>query len=434
VKEHQLVPRTTTRWCSPLAASLVALTLAAALAACGNDGDSDTTDPTSTARAKPAAEIPGTPVGEQLHWVLDHLAPGGQPPTVDEINEHISAEFLHDVLPAATVITLFSQTVAERGGVDFARFAFDPRPEAAVAIVRTGTGEEAALFLEVEPQPPHRIEGLALDAAPAEPLATSGAHAGLFEVNGRQLFLSCVGHGEPTVILVGGLSSDWIAVQQPVSATTRVCSYDKPNVLGSRSEHAPTPRHAAGMADELATLLDAAAVPDPYVIVGHSNGGMVAQLFAAAHPDQIAGIVLVDSAHEDQDQRAADLARSQLPPAEADALVAGMTAILPRLIDPEQFDHTLSRDQLRASRTTSPLPAVPMAVLVHGLPLEEIPPELAELYEPMWEEMQREVAALVPGASYQVVADATHDIHGDRPDVVANTIAEIVAAARDRQN
>ena len=65
---------------------------------------------------------------------------------------------------------------------------------------------------------------------------------------------------------------------------------------------------------------------------------------------------------------------------------------------------------------------------------EDIPPELAEPYEPMWEKMQRQVAALVPGASYQVVADATHDIHGDRPDIVADTIVEIVAAARDRQN
>ena len=352
--------RTTTRRCSPLAASLVALTLTAAVAACGNDGDSsDTSNPTSTASAKPAAEIPETPVGEQLRWALDHLAPGGQPPTVDEINAHISAEFLRDVLPAETVITLFSQTVAERGGVDLARFAFDPRPEAAVAIVRTGTGEEAALFLEVEPQPPHRIEGLALDAAPAEPLATSGDHTGLFEVNGRHLFLSCVGRGEPTVVLVGGLSSDWTEVQEPVSATTRACSYDKPNVLGSRSEHAPTPRDAAGMAAELAALLDAAAVPDPYVIVGHSDGGMVAQLLAGAHPDQIAGIVLVDSAHEDQDRRAADLARSQLPPEEADALIAGMTAMLPRLVDPEQYDYARSRDQLRASRTTSPLPARP---------------------------------------------------------------------------
>jgi pimeloyl-ACP methyl ester carboxylesterase len=426
---------TTTRRCRPLAASLAALTLTAAVAACGNDGDSDDSSyQMSTASAQPEAEIPATPVGEQLRWALDDLAPGGQPPTVDEINEHISAEFLRDVMPAETVIALFGQTVTERGGVDFEGFAFTPRPEAAVAVVRTSTGEVGALFVEVEPRPPHRIEAIALDEAPAEPLATSGAHSGLFDVNGRQLFLSCVGDGEPTVVLVGGLSSDWTEVQQAVAATTRVCSYDKPNVLGSRSEHAPTPRDSAGMADELAALLDAAAVTGPYVLVGHSNGGMVAQLFAAAHPDQIAGIVLVDSAHEDQDRRAADLVRSQFPPEEAEALIAGMTAMPPRLIDPEQFDVTLSRDQLRTSRTTSPLPAVPMAVLVHGLPLEGVPPGLAELYEPIWHEMQRDVAAQVPGASYQVVADTTHDIHRDRPDVVANTVIDTVAAARDQQD
>jgi hypothetical protein len=111
-----------------------------------------------------------------------------------------------------------------------------------------------------------------------------------------------------------------------------------------------------------------------------------------------------------------------------------MTAMPPRLVDPEQFDHTLSRDQLRASRTTAPLPAVPMAVLVHGLPLENVPAELAELYEPLWQQMQRQVAVLVPDASYQVVADTTHDIHGDRPDVVATSIIDILAAARDQHD
>jgi pimeloyl-ACP methyl ester carboxylesterase len=438
------MPTTTTRRCGPLAASLVALTLTAALAACGDDDDrsdrSDTTnttdssDPTSTPIAAPAATIPDTPVGEQLRWALEHLAPGGQPPTVEEINEHVSAEFLRDVMPAETVIGIFGQTVAERGGLDFVEFAFEPRPEAGVAVVRTRSGEEAALFLKVESQPPHRIEAIEIDDVPAEPLATSGAHSGLFAVNGRQLFLSCVGDGEPSVVLVGGLTSDWTEVQQPASATTRVCSYDKPNVPGSRSEDAGTPRDSAGMAGELAALLEAAAVPDPYVIVGHSDGGMVAQLFAAAQPDRIAGIVIVDSAHEDQDLRAAELARSQLPPEEAEAVIAGMTAKLPRLVDREQLDYVLSRDQLRASRTTAPLPAVPMTVLVHDLPLEGVPPQLAEPYEPLWQEMQRQVAALVPGASYQVVVGTTHDIHGDRPDVVADAIIDIVAGARDQRD
>ena len=162
------------------------------------------------------------------------------------------------------------------------------------------------------------------------------------------------------------------------------------------------------MADELAALLDAAAVPAPYVVVGHSNGGMVAQLFAATHPDQIAGIVLVDSATEDQDRRAAELLRSQLPSDEAEAMIAAMTAMPPRLIDPEQFDHTTSREQLRASRTTTPLPTVPMTVLVHGLPLDNIPPHLAELYEPIWQDMQRQLAAIVPDSTY-------HDRRRHRP-------------------
>jgi hypothetical protein len=90
-----------TRRFSTLAASLVARILTAAVAACSNDGDSsDTSNPTSTSITYPADQIPATPVGDQLRWAFDHLAPGGQPPTVDKINEHISAEFLRDVLPA----------------------------------------------------------------------------------------------------------------------------------------------------------------------------------------------------------------------------------------------------------------------------------------------------------------------------------------------
>jgi pimeloyl-ACP methyl ester carboxylesterase len=104
-----------------------------------------------------------------------------------------------------------------------------------------------------------------------------------------------------------------------------------------------------------------------------------------------------------------------------------MTAMPPRLIDPEQFDHPTSREQLRASRTTAPLPTVPMTVLVHGQPLDNFPPDLAELYEPIWQDMQRKLAAIVPGTTYQVVAGTGHDIHHERPDLVADAINDIVA-------
>ena len=428
------MPTSTARACRALAAAGIALA-AATLAACGIDvSSSGDRKPTTTALAGPATAIPDTPVGEQLRWALDHLAPDAQPITVDDVNEHLSAELLRDVLPADAVVALFAQTVTERGGVRFERFAFDPRPQSAVALVHTSRGEQAALYLDVDAQRPHRIETIALDDAPAEPLTTSGSYAGLYEVNGRRLFLSCVGDSEPTVVLVGGLSIDWIDVQRPVSDTTRVCSYDKPNVLGSRSDDAPTPRDAAGMAAELAALVDTAAVPGPYVMVGHSNGGMVAQLFAGAHPNQVVGIVLVDSAHEDQDLRAAELARSQLPAEQAEALIAAMAAMPPRLIDPEQFDHPTSRDQLRASRTTAPLPDVPMTVLVHGRPLQDLPAGLAEPFEPIWQDLQRQLAATVPGADYQIVADTSHDIHSERPDIVADAIVDVVTAGRDAQH
>jgi pimeloyl-ACP methyl ester carboxylesterase len=70
-----------------------------------------------------------------------------------------------------------------------------------------------------------------------------------------------------------------------------------------------------------------------------------------------------------------------------------------------------------------------MAVLVHGLPLDNIPPQLAELYEPIWQDMQRQLAAIVPDFTYQIVAGTGHDIHHQRPDIVADTINDIVAAA-----
>ena len=103
------MPNPTIRPRHASAAALVALAVTA-LAACGdNDATSNepsTTTTTTTTVADPATEIPDTPVGEQLRWALDHLASDAQPLTVDEVKEHVSAEFLRDVFPADTVVAL----------------------------------------------------------------------------------------------------------------------------------------------------------------------------------------------------------------------------------------------------------------------------------------------------------------------------------------
>ena len=118
----------------------------------------------------------------------------------------------------------------------------------------------------------------------------------LIDVGGHRLHLNCTGTGSPTVVLepgAGGTSSDlgWIA--PAVAHDTRVCVYDRAG--RGWSEPADTPQDGAQIATDLHTLLHRGNVPGPYVMAGHSFGGLYALTFAARYPDEVAGMVLVDS-------------------------------------------------------------------------------------------------------------------------------------------
>ncbi|HSM46133.1 MAG TPA: alpha/beta hydrolase [Acidimicrobiia bacterium] len=118
----------------------------------------------------------------------------------------------------------------------------------------------------------------------------------LYDVGGHRLHLSCTGSGSPTVVLEpggGGMSSDLGLVTQAVARDTRVCVYDRAG--RGWSEPADTPHDATQVATDLHTLLDRGDVPGPYVLAGHSFGGLYTLTFAARYPDEIAGMVLVDS-------------------------------------------------------------------------------------------------------------------------------------------
>ncbi len=121
------------------------------------------------------------------------------------------------------------------------------------------------------------------------------------DVGGYKLNLDCSGEGSPTVILEGGVGAPamiWALVQPQVAPFTRVCSYDRAGY--GWSDSGPMPRTSARIAQELHTLLHNASVDPPYILVGHSFGGFDIRLFAASHPDEVAGVVLVDSSQEDQ--------------------------------------------------------------------------------------------------------------------------------------
>lgn len=124
--------------------------------------------------------------------------------------------------------------------------------------------------------------------------------------DGRSMYLDCRGSGSPTVILEAGhdnWSPAWTAVEPEIAKRTRVCSYDRAGL--GESDAGPKPRSAAAAVKDLELLLDRAHVAPPYVLVGHSAGGMYQRLFYAAHPDRVAGMVLVDTDEptDDADRR-----------------------------------------------------------------------------------------------------------------------------------
>ena len=124
----------------------------------------------------------------------------------------------------------------------------------------------------------------------------------LVDVGGHRLHLNCAGTGSPTVVIDAGLgdwSASWSSWVQPEAArTTRVCTYDRAGM--GYSEPGPLPRTAEHFAAELHTLLLRAGVPGPYVLVGHSAGGLPVRVFAHAYAADVAGVVLIESMHPAQ--------------------------------------------------------------------------------------------------------------------------------------
>ena len=119
----------------------------------------------------------------------------------------------------------------------------------------------------------------------------------LVDVGGYRLHLNCTGTGAPTVVLLNGLGETsplWARVQPAVAATTRVCAYDRAGQ--GWSDDSPNPADATTAATDLHRLLTAAGESGPYVLAGHSSGGVHALTYTHLYPNDVAGVVLLDSA------------------------------------------------------------------------------------------------------------------------------------------
>jgi pimeloyl-ACP methyl ester carboxylesterase len=365
----------------------------------------------------PIIPFPATPVGEQLTWLIDQLNGGAATVTEEELTAHFAPAFLANVLPTPVLLDLLQQTARQYAPITVTGFAFPPTQTGAVALVALATGERGAAYLTIEPSPPHRITRLDLAEAPTLPSPTGRRVA----TGDRNLYLDCTGSGGPTVVLEGGIATDWAAVQPVVAGFTRVCSYDRPDSPGSRSD--PTPeRTAQEVVDDLHAMLGAAGERGPYVLVGHSLGGLYVQLFAYQHPDEVAGLVLVDPTPEEFPARLAQMLASLGTPA------PDRPPGLPPTIE------EIHIEQMRTARRAGTLRPMPLVVLSHGRADDPSarPPgwPLAE-EERIFRELHTEIVRLVPNGRHVVAEGVGHDIHQERPELVTEAVLKVVAAVRE---
>ncbi len=156
----------------------------------------------------------------------------------------------------------------------------------------------------------------------------------LINVDGKRTHIVLKGKGTPTVVLEGGIgtiSTMWNPILDAVAEFTTVCTFDRPGYAWSDATDAP--RTSRQMASELVALLEAANLPGPYVLVGHSIGGLNAKLFAAMYPKRVAGLILLDAVDESVFEISADFRSSMIAIARLFTMLGTMarTGVLPML-------------------------------------------------------------------------------------------------------
>lgn len=165
-------------------------------------------------------------------------------------------------------------------------------------IVRVVAGAAAVVLILVVVGAAYQRVAEARDRAAVPPPGT------LLTVNNGAMHLYCTGQGAPTVILEAGatgFAQTWGWIQPEVAKYTRVCSYDRAGMGWSEVEN--TDHDAVAIAHNLKALMEAAGESHPYVLVGHSLGGSLAQAFFGLYPDDVAGLAMIDPSHPDQLER-----------------------------------------------------------------------------------------------------------------------------------
>lgn len=291
----------------------------------------------------------------------------------------------------------------------------------------------------------------------------------MVDIGGHRLHLYCIGTGSPTVVLEAaapGWSLYWSTVQPQLAKTTRVCAYDRAGL--GWSERGPLPRTGQRMARELHRLLERAGIPGPYVLVGHSLGGLVVRLYQHDYPKEVVGMVLVDAGHELEMRQAefrmfANAGKSMLPVIRAMTML-GVSRLmasydqLPQLLTGQEEKVSAEvRPMLRAGwlrtgyyftltdesdglietleqvRHSGQLGNLPLVVVTARGPIwwPDMPGQVNPTkFRNMWLDLQQDLTKLSTN-SRQVFADQSgHFIQFDQPALVGETIRQLIETTR----
>ena len=259
----------------------------------------------------------------------------------------------------------------------------------------------------------------------------------LFEEH--RLYYHCQGEGEATVLIEGGIgdaSVNWLPIQEALSSDLRVCIYDRGGY--GMSDTGPGARTTMQIVAELYRLVKTAKIEGPYIVVGQSFGGFVAQYFAKRFPTETLGLVLVDSSHPDQvdkldalDQHSSKnrtlvTGRNNLAPSEFEGwqrqwhmLNSSRKAVFSQMDELKYFD-----ESARQVKEAGPMPNIPIAVLTRD---QRLLPTLEDnqSMEDVWREMQQDLSNSSEQGWQEVVQGSGHNIHLDAPDAVIDAVNKV---------
>jgi pimeloyl-ACP methyl ester carboxylesterase len=283
----------------------------------------------------------------------------------------------------------------------------------------------------------------------------------LVDVGGYRVHLYCAGTGSPTVVILGaGYSFDWGLVQPEIAGITQICAYDH---SGSAWSDEGPKDSCALRAQEVHTALKNAGIVGPYILVGHSLGGVVARLYAAQYPDEVAGVVFVDHAFAMINRKPRSTASTtmttppSLPPPSTSAPIGKVDI---KMADDPSFEKLPARDlELHrwwaAHSQSSPSPLADLDKLLDCLSeadaaindqahplgdkplvdvtagnLPPVPPAMAEKQASKYAELQTKLLSLSTNSKQLTAENSGHFIIIDRPDVVIDAIEQVVRSVR----